>query len=139
MKKCFAIFLIVLIGLMVFLSLNICQKRVTHQETAENDTPWMPDEHLRRAVRHALELAPDASLTPQALERLTELNASPGGITSLTGLEYATRLEALDLSSNEISDLTPLADLMGLEELTLFSNEIRDITPLVNLTGLQEL
>ena len=46
-----------------------------HFAAAENETEWMPDEHLRAAVREALKLAPDASLTPQALKELTEFQA----------------------------------------------------------------
>lgn len=139
MKKRFAIFLIVLIGWVVSVSLSGCHKRVTHQETAANETEWMPDENLRRAVRRALKLGPDASLTPQALGRLTELYPRHRGIRSLKGLAYATRLKVLDLANNEISDITPLADLTGLQKLDLANNKISDITPLVKLTGLQEL
>ena len=62
----------------------------------------MPDEHIRAAVREALGLAPDASLTPSRLEKLTEFRAVQpkmmipqrvrvcneiGGVNSLVGVE----------------------------------------------------
>ncbi len=43
--------------------------------SAENEIERMPDANLRLAVREALELAPDASLTPQQLAGLMELSA----------------------------------------------------------------
>ena len=142
MKKYFANLLTVLIGLLA-ISLNNCHQPVPSQETAENETEWMPDEHLRRVVREALELAPDAPLTPEQLENLTQLPApwhvTARGIRSLKGLAYATKLEVLDLSGNGISDITPLSNLTRLRRLDLSGNEISDITPLSNLTRLQEL
>ena len=58
-----------------------------HSTAAENETEWMPDENLRRTVRRALRLDPDASLTPQALDGLTELLYATGQeISSLKGL-----------------------------------------------------
>ncbi len=170
MKKRFAIFSTVIIGLLA-LFLNNCHKPVpvTIQETAENETEWMPDATLRQVVREALELAPDALLTPQMLARLTKLelinlgksDSAKQKIGSLTGLAHATglkvlrlyehhvkditpltdltQLEWLDLYDNEISDLTPLASLTELKRLHLGSNKIKDITPLLPLTGLKEL
>ena len=74
MKKRFAILSIVLIGLLA-LSLNNCNKLVTvpNQETAENETAWMPDKNLRQAVCKALKLDSGTSLTPQVLAGLTKL------------------------------------------------------------------
>ena len=138
MKKRFAILLIVLIGLFT-LSLSSCHKRVTHQETAANETEWMPDENLRWAVRRTLKLAPDASLTPQALERETQLHVDRQQIRSLKGLAYATGLKVLSLSENRVIDITSLANLMGLQKLYLSGSDISDLTPLANLTELQVL
>ena len=106
---------------------------------AENETEWMPDANLRQAVREALKLAPDASLTPQVLEGLTELQAGAQEISDLKGLEYATRLEVLNLSENSIIDITPLVDLRDLTQLNLYANLIIDITSLARLTRLKQL
>ena len=107
--------------------------------TVYNETEWMPDNHLRWVVRRTLKLAPDAPLTPQVLEGLTELQADRQRIRSLKGLAYATGLKVLNLSENQAIDITPLANLMGLQELYLSGSDISDLTPLANLTGLKVL
>ena len=99
----------------------------------------MPDANLAKAVREALDLAPDAPITQTALQGLTRLGANWREITNLTGLEYATNLERLYLSNNQISDLTPLATLTKLTNLGLGWNQVRDLTPLTNLTNLRDL
>ena len=106
---------------------------------AANEIEWMPDEHLRAAVRKALSLAPDVSLTPQALEGLTELEAGLQEIIDLKGLEHATRLETLKIFETYVIDLTPLAQLTQLRTLDLGVNGIVDVTPLLSLTGLKAL
>ncbi len=148
MQKRFAILSIVLIGLLA-LSLNSCHKLVTvpNQETAENETGWMPDTNLRQGVWKALKLDPGTSLTPQVLAGLTKLELINFGkpysakqkIASLTGLEYATGLEVLRLYKHNVKDITPLTELTQLEWLVLYDNEISDITPLASLTGLKKL
>ena len=144
MKKRFAIFSIVVIGLLA-LSLNSCHKPVTIQETAENETEWMPDKNLRQAVWEALKLDPGTSPTPQALAGLTKLELGTfitpykQKISSLKGLEHATGLEVLRLYRHQVKDITPLTDLTKLEWLVLYDNEISDITPLASLTGLKKL
>ena len=145
MKKYFVTLLIVLIGLLVPLSLNSCHKPVTIQETAENETEWMPDKNLRQAVWEALKLDPGTSPTPQALAGLTKLELGTFStpykqkISSLKGLEHATGLEVLRLYRHQVKDITPLTDLTKLEWLVLYDNEISDITPLASLTGLKKL
>ena len=47
---------------------------------------WMPDRNLYDAVRAALGLTQGEALTPQALQALTQLDASEGDISDLTGL-----------------------------------------------------
>ena len=145
MKKRFAILLIVLIGWLVFLSLSGCHKPVINQETAENETEWMPDKNLRQAVWEALKLDPGTSPTPQALAGLTKLElvtfSTPyqQKILSLKGLEHATGLEVLRLYKHQVKDITPLTNLTKLEWLVLYDHEISDLTPLANLTGLKKL
>ena len=127
----------------------------------------IPDAALETALRRALDLAPTAFITKQAMSRLTTLNAAGGRrdtlpISDLTGLEHAAQLETLmlwqnrhisDLSplaglkelrglhlgANQISDLSPLANLTQLERLTLYENQISDLSPLAGLKGLHEL
>ena len=100
---------------------------------------WMPDGNLYAAIREALGLTPGDTLTPQALQGLTQLDASWSGISDLTGLEHATQLIGLSLQDNRIRAITPLAGLTNLTTLDLGRNEIRDITPLAGLTELTEL
>ena len=72
---------------------------------------------LAAAVREALDLAPDAPITQEAMAELTYLDASSRDITNLTGLEYATNLTELWLRRNDIIDLTPLQNLRELSRL----------------------
>ena len=102
----------------------------------------IPDENLRAAIAERLGKAP-ASLKPEDLARLTELVADEKGITDLTGLEHATRLERIELRRNAISDLSPLADLVRLNNIKLRGNRITDVSPLgklisVDWLGLEE-
>ena len=90
---------------------------VFNSAAAANEVEWMPDENLRRSVREALALAPDALLTPEKLEGLTELHAAQQEIRYLKGLEYATKLEMLNLHKNRVIDITPLSDLTELKQL----------------------
>ena len=99
----------------------------------------IPDAGLAAAVRKALDLAPNAPITKQAMQRLTTLDAADRQITNLTGLEHATQLEALILSGNQIRDIRPLAGLTALMVLGLQDNQIEDLDPLTKLTQLQVL
>ena len=107
--------------------------------SAQNETEWMPDENLRTAVRQALNIEANSSLTQQAMQALTILNAENSEITDIQGLEHATQLEVLNLGANAITTITLLEGLTHLTELNLNSNRIQDITvleALVNLTRL---
>ena len=105
---------------------------------------WMPDANLRAAVRNALGLGPNDTLTQQALQSLTSLRylgpdlSDNQKITDLTGLERAVNLEHLDLYMHLISDLRPLVGLAKLRSLWLAGNQIANIRPLTNLP-LEEL
>ena len=105
---------------------------------AQNETGWMPDENLRTAVRQVLNLNSDDTLTQQAMQELTTLNAGNSEITDITGLEHATQLEMLNLSANGIGNITLLEGLTRLTELNLNFNSINAITPLEGLTNLRE-
>ena len=99
----------------------------------------IPDPNLRAAVRDALILPADASITQADMNRLTELDVRDQGIANLTGLEFATNLTFLQLQANRIEDISPLANLTQLTELHLGGNRIEDIGPLANLTQLTVL
>lgn len=102
-------------------------------------TNLIPDANLAAAVREALGLGPNATITEQQLKRLTRLQAENGEIKDLTGLEYATQLVELYLAKNKISDIEPLAGLVKLDVLALPDNQISDVTPLTRLTKLTKL
>ena len=127
-----------------------------------SEAHWMPDANLREAVREALGLDPDETLTQAHLLQLTDfMQGRRRGISDLSGLEHATNLRILSIHDNAIEDLTPLANLTklqdlnlaacrikdvsllanlaSLETLILFGNGITDVTPLANLTSLEEL
>ena len=99
----------------------------------------IPDSNLAAAVREELDLVPNASITKQAMQRLTFLAAVNSQITSLTGLEHATELKTLLIPQNQIRDINPLSGLTNLTDLSLGSNQISDIRPLTGLTQLERL
>ncbi len=127
------------------------------------ESQWMPDPILRKAVRQRLELDVDTPLTKADMLRLGVLDRVKitEEISDLTGLEYAVRLDSLLLPKHHvqdlrpianltqlrflsfgggpISDITPLAGLVNLETLTLWYNQIVDISPLANLINLKQL
>ena len=106
------------------------------QETPEI---WMPDPKLRAVVRSRLSLAADVLLTQERLRELRTLTATDSGISTLTGLEHATRLIKLNLRDNSISDVDALSGLTRLERLYLDKNNISDVSPLSSLTNLKHL
>ena len=96
----------------------------------------IPDPNLATALREALGLDGNDSISDRALRSLTELDARKSQIKNLTGLEHATRLRLLELRENQIRDIRPLANLKNLKELILDDNNVSDITPLTNMTQL---
>ena len=135
-----------------------------HAEDVQ-ESQWMPDPHLRMAVRQELKIDTDTPLTQGDMHRLFVLASNRMEITEeisdLTGLEYAVRLHTLLLgkhrvqdlrpianltslrflgfNSGPISDLTQLSGLVNLETLTLWRNRIVDVSPLANLVNLRVL
>ena len=111
----------------------------TTEDTELPAETWMPDANLRAAVRGALGLGPNDSLTQQAIENLTSLRylgpdlRDNQKITDLTGLEHAVNLEHLDLYAHFIRDLRPLVRLGKLRSLWLAGNRIANIRPLTSL------
>ena len=105
----------------------------------------MPDATLAALVRDELNLAPDAPITRQVLQRLYGLSTGVysggefAGIKDLTGLEHATELRHILTVEDEISDLGPLQGLPHLSSLTITGNSINDFSPLAGLPQLRNL
>ena len=108
------------------------------QELASSDVA-IPDPNLRQAIREALTLPDETSITQQEMLRLKRLKANEAHIENITGLEYAINLDFLAFAVNEIQDINPLAGLTNLDSLILRNNPIADISPLANLTKLTYL
>ena len=70
------------------------------------------------------------------LERLTLNNCS---LSTVSGLETATKISYLDISQNTIRDLTPLQSMTNLQEAYLQHNAINDLTVLGGLKSLKKL
>ena len=99
----------------------------------------IPDRNLAAAVRKALGLGANATITNQAMQRLTSLDATGSQIKNLTGLEHATQLTELRLNKNQIRNINPLTRLTRLKWLRVEVNQISNITPLAGLTQLELL
>ena len=97
---------------------------------------WMPDANLRTAVRSALSLGNNDTLTQASMANLTGLTARNAQISSLTGLERATNLTSLDLRDNTISNISALSGLTNLESLKFKGNNISSVSALSGLTNL---
>ena len=116
-------------------------KRLANLGTTRVDIPLpdavaIPDTNLAAALRTQLGLEADDPISPEDMNRLTELRALSGDISELTGMETATAVTSLTLSNNKIVDLEPLEDLTSLTTLILSNNQIVDVSPLEALTSL---
>ena len=105
----------------------------------------IPDANLAAAIRKAVGLSPQDSITQLDMLNLFGLNphgnfdVSNQGITDLTGIEYAINLTSLNLGRNQIRDIGPLAKMKNLRILRVNGNQITDVKPLTDLTNLREL
>ena len=120
------------------LDVNISQLTRVAKPTVKGNVK-MPDANLASVVRRALDLGTNARITKQAIQELTQLDATESEIRNLTGLEDATQLTELFLYHNEIRDVSPLMGLTGLRHLGLDGNQISNIQPLTGLTQLEVL
>ena len=98
-----------------------------HQVEAQDASAWMPDANLRTAVRSALSLGNNDTLTQAGMANLTRLTARNAQISNLTGLEHATNLQKLDFRDNSISSISALSGLTDLTLLNLKENNISSI------------
>ena len=79
--------------------------------SAQESIVVFPDSSLEQAVRSALGEV-EGSLTPEALLRLTELDASGLGIAELKGIDQLKNLQTLVLRDNRIEDISSISSLM---------------------------
>jgi len=100
------------------------------------DPVHFADSVLKQAVERTLWITDP---TPSDMLALTSLRCCNSGVTSLTGLEYATNLEDLSVMENDITDLAPIAGLVNLRSLNIQDNEITDISALSGLIHLAYL
>ena len=103
----------------------------------------MPDASLAAVVRAELRLAPDVSITREALQRLTRLHDyrsswTRSSIKDLTGLEHAIGLNSVFLTHHKISDLGPLKGL-PIWSLYISRNPINDLQSARGLRQLRTL
>lgn len=80
------------------------------------------DAQLKTCILQAIE---DGAITSP--DKLTDLNCSKAGITSLAGIETFAKLKRLGLDGNRIADLAPLARLKDLELLQLRDSGLRGL------------
>ena len=105
-------------------------------QTNLSEDVWMPDVHLRFAVRTALDIGSEA-LTQTKMLELTSLTAQNALISNLKGLEYAKNLTHLDVASNQITSISVLQGLTKLVHINIEDNQVTDISVFTNLTKLQ--
>ncbi len=82
-----------------------------------HDVIFIEDLNLRAAINNALNKSEMDTVTRGELEKVTYLDASNYGITSLVGLEAAVNLTFLDIRNNQIDDLSPISQLSSLSEV----------------------
>ncbi|MCA1031409.1 leucine-rich repeat domain-containing protein [Bacillus timonensis] len=113
---------------------------VTYETTSlpSGDIVTIEDPALEELVKVELAVT-DRELFESDLSRLEYLYAGWKGITSLSGLEFATNLEFLSLDGNNVSDLSPLENLNNLSTLFLYSNEVSDIQSLSKIPNLTHI
>lgn len=96
------------------------------------------DPILEEIIRSKLN-KPTGVIAAGDMRTLIRLDASYCGITNLSGLEYAVKLQYLSLNDNKIISLKLLSCLYELSTLNIQNNYIKDISPLRNLTNLTNL
>ncbi len=108
---------------------------------APTDVINFPDAKLLTALKAAgIDKNSDGVITQGEMAAKTGyLNIDEKGITTLEGIQYATRISYLLFSKNQIKDISPLATMTNLIEITGYSNQISDITPVASLINLTEL
>ena len=112
---------------------------VTPPEQKPDAVVRIPDLNLHAAIAEALGKSPNAPITAEDMDGLSEFDVRSKGIGDLTGLQFATNLSELNIADNEVSDLSPIAGLINLRDLSFSTNPISDISPLNDLINLEML
>jgi internalin A len=108
----------------------------------------VPDEALRTLLEELLPQPdppegateePPPVILAQELRKLTGLRATNLGISDLTGLECALRLETLGLAGNAITELSPLRSITGIRQLELSNNKVTDLSVLEDFERLERV
>lgn len=84
-------------------------------------------------------LSQDDLAVISSLPLLEKLTLNKCGLTTINGLENATKLTYLDLSSNSIVDITPITGLSMITELYLNENSLSNLNGISNLRSLTVL
>ena len=112
---------------------------VTPPERPPGAVVQIPDSNLHAAIAEALDKSPNAPITVEEMERLSEFDARNRDIQDLMGLQFATNLSELFLNNNQVSDLSPITGLITLRILDLWNNPVSDLSPVKNLKNLYDL
>jgi Leucine-rich repeat (LRR) protein len=90
---------------------------------ASDEKVTFEDQNLEATIREVLD-QPAKDLHASSLSKITELDLSGRGITSLSGIEYLSNLTILNLENNKVKDVSPLARLRKLRKLNLRTNDL---------------
>lgn len=101
------------------------------------------DSILEAAVATLVSISPDyivnpGEITVADMARLKVL-AAYGGVTDLSGLEYAVNVTNVDLMGNQIVDISPLSNMKKLHTLVMINNNVNDISTLASLPNLKNI
>jgi len=73
------------------------------------------------------------------MTELRELFLPPSGISDLSPIAGAKKMETLGIARNPVIDLGPIADMTSMDRLDLASTQVVDVSPLARMTKLTEL
>ncbi len=98
----------------------------------------IPDANLRLAVRNATGIRV-GDITPESMERITQIDVRNKEISTFDGLEYAINLNKLIISNTSTRDISFLTGLVNLEYLDISTNTIEDFSVLNKMQNLKYL
>ncbi|MEF9953501.1 MAG: hypothetical protein RR838_13055 [Clostridium sp.] len=101
-------------------------------------TVVIEDKSLEEIIKRNIQ-GPDKRLTVENLAKITELDASNSGITSLAGIEYMTGLTRINVSNNNIEKIPSLSALMKLTTFEGSNCGIRNIEGIAQAKNLKKL
>ncbi len=112
---------------------------VSPSEQPSEQPSYFSNDDFENAIREALSLADDDTITNDMLNSIKKLDLSEKGLSDISDIESFKELTELNLSGNSISDISALRNLTNLQTLNLSGNGIISIGALANLTNLQTL